>query len=253
MAWGEFFSRGAKHLGWRDGKLDAKDISFSLIMFFFGWSIVLPVFSIRINDITGDPFVTGLIFSIWGFVCLFLDVPLGVFSDRVNKKMLLQLSMIGYTIITFLYTVISDVPSLVVLRIIHSIIGCAFWISSWGILRQYTDKEHREKELGEYTSIRSAVEVIGPLLGATLVMLFGWAMPFYILSASCFITLVLISKLKIKPVEHKKDGLLKKEMKDFFKGGKKTWGLLFGIVIIFSLAAGFGSFLPIVMEESGLN
>lgn len=253
MVWHEMFSKGMRHLGLKDGKIDVRDISFSLIFFFFGWSIVLPIFSIRINEITKDPFVTGLIFSIWGFVCLALDIPMGILSDRFNKKRMMQFALIGYVFVAYLYTVVNTIPILVILRLFHAFCGCVFWITSWGVIRQYSTKEHREEELGVYTTLRSVVEIFGPFIGAIVITLLSWTIPFYLLSIFCFFTFIAISALDIKTDGKRERGLFKDEIKDFFSGGRKIWGLLFGIVILFSIAAGFGSFIPIVMDDLGFT
>jgi len=56
-------------------------LSFTFFIYLFGWGLVTPIFNIRINDVTGSLFLSGIVFSIFSFVKIFLDPSIGLFFN----------------------------------------------------------------------------------------------------------------------------------------------------------------------------
>ncbi len=246
MAWHELFRREYHHVR------GVVPLSLSLFLFYLGWALTYPIFAIRVNEITGSLELTGFIFAILSMVSLVFDIPVGMASDRFDKKRILQLSLFGYVIIGFLYTVVQDFISLILLRTFHSFISLVFWIASWAILRELTDDRHREEEMGFYTSVNSMADMVGPLIGAGLIVLFSWRMPFYLMAVLCLLSALSLSRVKVEKKVDSKPGI-KDELRHFLSFGKYAFGLVFGMVVIYLVAAGFGTFLPIILESVGFT
>jgi MFS family permease len=246
MIWHQLLQREYRHV---KGVIP---LSLSLFIFYLGWALVSPIFAIRVNEITGSLEITGVIFAILSMISLIFDIPVGIASDRFDKKRILQFSLFGYVVVGFLYTVVQDIVSLVLLRVFHSFISLVFWIVSWAILREMTDDKHREEEMGFYSSMNSIADMIGPLIGSSLIVLFSWRMPFYLMAIMCFISALSLSRIKVNKRVDTKPGF-RDEISHFLSFGKYAFGLVFGMITIYLVAFGFGAFLPIVLENVGFT
>jgi ABC-type phosphate/phosphonate transport system permease subunit len=61
-------------------------ISIAFFIYTFGWGITSPIFSIYIENVTGNLFLTGLILSLTTMMGIFLSIPFGIIEDRMNVK-----------------------------------------------------------------------------------------------------------------------------------------------------------------------
>ena len=61
-------------------------ISSAFFIYTFGWGVTSPVFSIYVNDVTGNAFLTGLILSMTTMAGVFLSIPFGIILDRMNMS-----------------------------------------------------------------------------------------------------------------------------------------------------------------------
>ncbi len=230
------------------------DINAVFLIFGFGWAFVAPIFNIRINEVTGSLFLSGIIIGMWGLVRLFTDIPVGMLNDKFSSKRLIQISFLGYIVITLLYVYVGSFAEIFLLRFFHSIIGSFLWISSWTYTRRISVGAHASERVSLWYSIRSLPNIIGPLIGGLVITLINWEFSFYLLSLFmlfCFLyTSFKLDKLKVK---HNVKRDIKTELRHFFKNRGLALRIS-SLTIIYVIIAGiYGNYLPLFMQDRGFN
>ena len=71
-------------------------ISLAFFIYTFGWGVTSPVFSIYVNSVTKNAFLTGLVLSITTMAGIFLNIPFSVIENRMNMKRVLQIVLLFY-------------------------------------------------------------------------------------------------------------------------------------------------------------
>lgn len=231
-------------------------ISVAYFFFNFGWGLTTPIFSVFINRITGDIFLTGIIIGVFGLVGIITDIPFGVVVDKISPKKLIQISLAAYLIVTIAYTFATDFWSLLGVRVAHALIASLMWVAVWTYIYSKVGKRCAAQEIGIFSEFYDVAATVSPILGGLIVVL-GFFVPFYLLSVFCFIAFVVITLYLPDIKNHKtRDGylsLMKKEMIDIFKFGSSLYFLVFFIVVFYSIANIIGVFLPIILNQAGMG
>jgi len=241
----------------KEGKILEKTLSISISFFFFSlaWNLLSPVFSIRINEITGSVFISGLFFTTWGIVRLITDVPVGVFSDRIKPVKLLRFACFFYPFIVISYALIHNVTALFILRVIHSLFGSLLWVSAWSLIRSLPQKKYVEENVGFFVILRSLPVVFGPMIAVLLLSITRIKILYFIsagLLEIMFLILFFKKDIKLKEREKRKEKKILNEIKNLFKT-KKVYSLPILFISTFIISSGFGSFLPIILQEEGFS
>jgi ABC-type phosphate/phosphonate transport system permease subunit len=64
-------------------------ISIAFFIYTFGWGTTSTVFSIYVERVTGNLFLTGVILSLTTMMGIFLNIPFGIIENRMNGKRVL--------------------------------------------------------------------------------------------------------------------------------------------------------------------
>jgi MFS family permease len=231
-------------------------ISVAYFFFNFGWGLTTPIFSIFINKVTGDMFLTGIIIGVFGLVGILTDVPFGVLVDKISPKKIIQISLAAYLLVTIAYTFATNFWELLLVRIAHSLIGALMWVAVWAYIYSKVGRRCAAQEIGLFAEFSDVAATAAPLLGGLVVMLSFFA-PFYLLSLFCFIAFIVITMFLPDIKNHSThDGyvrLVKKEVFDVFKLGSNFYFLVSFIVVFYSVANVVGVFLPIILNQAGMG
>lgn len=228
-------------------------ISIAFFVYTFGWGVVSPMFSIFVNGITKDVFITGVILSITTFFGVLLNIPFMLIIDRLNMKRVLQIVLLAYVIFALLYPMANNTISLVLVSIARGIASSFLWLTSWAYVFAFASKKVRGKESGFFSSMNDFASGIAPLIGgfATLV---AFLFPFYILAMASFVAFIIISlfvhsspKIKKIPFGNQLAALLRNMKKLNFM---KT---MFLVVIFYALINIFYSFIAIFLNSEGVS
>jgi len=231
-------------------------ISAAYFFFAFGWGLTTPIFSIFINNVTGDIFLTGIILGLWGIIGLFSDVPFGVLVDKVSPKKLIQISLAAYLLITIAYTFATNFPMLFFVRVMHSFFGALMWVAIWAYIYSKVEQKKAAQEIGLFSEFYDVAATAAPLLGG-LIVAFSFFAPFYLLSIFCFIAFMVITLFMPEQKNHKThDGyfvLMKREVIDIAKMGNIFYSLAIFMMIIFGTITIVLGFLPIILHSVGVG
>lgn len=145
-------------------------------------SIITPILSLFIRSHGLSVAQIGFLGTAGMLGWLIFEPISGIIADRVNKKYLLVLSIIGSSIIYALYPSGAWFSQFAVLGFLLTSIMSAYAISVKSFTAEFLPKNSRGKVYGRYTAIITAGGIIGPVLGGYITNTVNENMPFYIAS-----------------------------------------------------------------------
>jgi len=228
-------------------------ISSAFFIYTFGWGVTSPVFSIYVNSVTGNAFLTGLVLSITTMAGVFLNIPFGIFEDRMNMKRVLQVVLLFYSALALLYPHADNVLSLVALSVGRGVASSFLWLTSWAYIFSYTEKASKGKETGFFSDMNDLASAISPVVGG-LVSIVSFFFPFYILSGTSFAAFVVITVfLKEIPRPEKASLRLQFVKLSGYMRESRFLNTVFLIVVFYALINVYYSFLSVFLHDEGLS
>src|SRR3989344_4899989 len=150
-------------------------ITFCIVSFLWltGDTIIEFIFPTFLQNIGLSFFMIGLLLSLPSLVGMIVDIPVGDLSDRVSKKKLMVIGLLG-SIITVVLIFFTD--KVLVIGISLAIWGGFYQI--WRVARDaylvsITKPGHRSTMFGIDSAFLSAALTIGPLIGGITLAYFG--------------------------------------------------------------------------------
>ena len=146
-------------------------ISVAFFIYTFGWGLTSPVFSIYVNNVTGNSFLTGIVLSLTTMAGVFLNIPFGIIEDRMNIKRVLQIVLLVYSGLALFYPMANSFPLLLLVSIARGIASSFLWLTSWAYVLGYTDKRVKGKEVGFFSSMNDLASALSPFVGGFISVL----------------------------------------------------------------------------------
>lgn len=159
-------------------------LSLTFFVYTFGWGLTSPIFSIYVNQVTGDATLTGLILSITTMAGIALNIPFGILEDRMNLKRVLQVVLLAYAGLALLYPDANTFPKLLLLSVARGVSSSFLWLTSWAYVLSYADQRAKGKETGFFSDMNDLASAVAPVAGGMLALA-SFFLPFYALSVAC--------------------------------------------------------------------
>ncbi|MBM3291892.1 MFS transporter [Candidatus Bathyarchaeota archaeon] len=189
------------------------------------------------------------ILSTAGLLGWFIFEPiLGLVVDRVKKRYLLTIAIIGSTGVYLLYPYASSLLHFSVLSFtMNSVMSC-YSISVKSLVAELLPVENRGKTYGQFASIVSVSGVIAPFIGGFVSDVYGYTIPFYIAACIGTINIFIVWMLKEANSVSKSSGSLTAGWRSFLGVDILSIFAVRGLYFInFTFRS---SFLPIILNES---
>jgi len=183
-----------------------KYLILSDLIFWIGWGLISPVFSIFIVDMVegGSIFVVGVAVAIYSILNSLLRIPIGIFLDYYNgEKDDFYFLFFGFLLLSFVPFgfIFSRYPwHIYILQGIHGV-GMAMAYSAWSaIFTKYIDKGKEATEWGIDATAIGLSSGISGLIGSLAITKFGFKYVFICVGILGLISafLVLFFKNEIK-------------------------------------------------------
>ena len=227
-------------------------VSIAFFIYTFGWGITSPIFSIYVNNVTGNLSVSGLIFSLTTMMGIFLNIPFGIIEDRMNMKRVLQIVLLCYSALALLYTAAYSLLPLLLVSIGRGVASSFLWLTSWAYVFAYTDREAKGKEVGFFSSMNDFASALSPVIGGFISTL-SFLFPFYAVSLTSFTAFVLISLfLKENPKPQKASFSLQMATLSTYMRNKRFLKTVFLIIVFYALINVYYSYLSIFLYGEGI-
>jgi MFS family permease len=228
-------------------------ISSAFFIYTFGWGVTSPVFSIYVNNVTGNAFLTGLVLSVTTMAGVALNIPFGILEDRMNMKRVLQVVLLFYSALALLYPQADNTASLLALSVGRGVASSFLWLTSWAYIFSFTEKASKGKETGFFSDMNDLASAVSPVVGG-LVSIISFFFPFYILSGTSFAAFVVIT-IFLKEVPRPEKASLKLQFAKLsgYMRESRFLKTVFLIVVFYALINVYYSFLSVFLHDEGVS
>ncbi|MFQ5825377.1 MAG: MFS transporter [bacterium] len=169
-------------------------IFFVVVIDLIGFGIILPLLPLYAKSYGAAPFVIGLLWISYSVTQFLFNPILGAISDRVGRRPIILMSLVGSVIF---YTLFGWAPSLFWLFVARFAAGvfAANISTAMAFIADITTKENRAKGMGLIGAAVGTGFIIGPAVGGFLSQ-YSYSLPGYGAAILSLIALLLaISKL----------------------------------------------------------
>lgn len=182
-------------------------LSFSLIVVMLGFGMVMPVFPFYIEEMGASGSHLGLLVATSSFLEFFFGPIWGGVSDRVGRKPVLMLGMVGYALSMLLFGLATELWMLFASRALSGILSSATLSTSLAYVGDSTSEEDRGGGMGVLGAAMAFGMILGPGVG-------GWlaggslSTPFFLSAGLSLFSLLLIFLLvpESLPAEARAEG-----------------------------------------------
>lgn len=172
-------------------KKSAAAIAFMVSLRMYGLFLILPVFSIYANDITGaTPFLIGLAIGVYGLTQALLQIPMGFLSDIWGRKKVIALGLslfIGGSIIAALA---DDIYWIIFGRLVQGMGAIAS--TGMALISDVSRPEQRGKMMGIVGSSIGLAFMLAFITGPILAAQFGLAGLFWFIAVLAFAAMLVL-------------------------------------------------------------
>jgi MFS family permease len=228
-------------------------ISSAFFIYTFGWGVTSPVFSIYVNDVTGNAFLTGLILSMTTMAGVFLSIPFGIILERINMKRVLQIVLLFYSGLALLYPQANGWLALLALSIARGLASSFLWLTSWAYIFTYADKAVKGKETGFFSDMNDLASALSPVVGG-FVSILSFFLPFYVLSLTSLIAFGVVSILvRETPKPTRVSARHQMAILSGFMHDKRFVKTVVLIIVFYALINIYYSFLSVFLNDEGMS
>ncbi len=160
-----------------------------------GMSAVLPVLPLYADQYGADLSFIGLMVGAYMAANLIGLPPAGWLSDRVGRRLLMAVGLIGFAIASFGFLIFHSPMAFVILRACEGLAAACFTPAALAYVADRAPEAQRGQRIAQLTVAQNVGFLVGPVFGGLLVMAFGLASPFWALAALCGVGGLLVARL----------------------------------------------------------
>ena len=146
-----------------------------------GFGIIIPILPLYASEFGADPLVIGLLLASYSLAQLVFAPVWGRLSDRVGRKPILIVTLVGSAVGSLVLGLAGSVAILFVGRIVDGVSGASVAVAR-AVVADTADEAERPRLMGLLGAAFGIGFVLGPALGG-LAGLFGHRVPFLIAAA----------------------------------------------------------------------
>ncbi|HHW49164.1 MAG TPA: MFS transporter [Clostridiaceae bacterium] len=221
-------------------------------LFWFSLYAYVPIFPGYIEDLGVSHGMVGIIIGSYGFSQMIIRIPLGIISDRLNKrKLFILLGIISSFLSGLGLWLFSSALSMLFFRALAGI-AAASWVAFSVLFSSYYRSDEATKATGYIMAANNFGQVLAMLAGGSAAEIFGARSSFLLAAAAAvlaFISGMLISENK----EITRKPLSFAELASVGKSGNLIIVSVLAILSQFVVFATVYGFTPIVAESLGAS
>jgi DHA1 family multidrug resistance protein-like MFS transporter len=177
-------------------EMDAKNrkniaiLTFSLVVVMLGYGMVIPLFPFYIEKLGAGGSQLGLLIATSALLELLFGPIWGSISDRVGRKPILLLGLLGYALSSLLFGLSTELWMLFASRALSGVLSSATTATAFAYISDNTSERDRSGGMGWLGAGAGLGLILGPWAG-------GWlgsgslALPFFISAGFSMLALVL--------------------------------------------------------------
>lgn len=220
-------------------------LSFTLLVVMMGYGMVMPVMPFLITQLGAGGTEMGWMTSSYALMQLIFAPLWGIASDRVGRKPILMLGILGYAVALLLFGLAKTFPMLFFARVLSGVLSSATMPTAMAYIGDNAPEKERSGGMGKLGAAMGAGVVLGPLMGGWLSEA-SFSFPFFVGSGLAALALILVAL--ILPEAREKIAQ-RKERKGFNLAAARA--VLLGpagvlLLLIFIMAVGLANFQGII-------
>jgi len=166
-------------------------LSFTLVVVMLGYGIIMPIIPFYIEQLGASGSELGMLTAISALM-QFVFAPLwGSLSDRIGRKPVLLIGVLGYGITMLLFGLSTKLWMLFVARALNGVLSSATLPTAMAYIGDSTAAEERGGGMGKLGAAMGIGIVLGPGLGGALATK-SLSFPFFVASGLCLVSLILV-------------------------------------------------------------
>ncbi|MBN1179757.1 MAG: MFS transporter [Anaerolineae bacterium] len=167
-------------------------LSFALVVVMLGFGMVIPIFPFYIEEMGGGGSELGLLVAIAALL-EFLCAPVwGSISDRVGRKPILLIGMLGYGISSLLMGLSTGYWALLASRALSGVLSSATSAAAMAYVGDSTSEDDRGGGMGILGAASGLGLIVGPGIGG-LLGTESLSLPFFLAAGFSLLALILIA------------------------------------------------------------
>ena len=212
-------------------------LAFSLSILQIGFGIVTPIFPFYIESLGMAGIELGVLAASFAIARIILAGPMGRLSDRVGRRPVLILSLLGFAISNLVYAFAYDVIVMISARAMEGAVSAGFFPAANAFVSDVTTSQNRGTAMG-YLSMGNMVGfIIGPALGGFLAQFLGIRIPFILAAIATLITMAFLYVLVQEPTKKIiRESMPKIPLREVISRAQKCYGIL-GIAMFANMFA----------------
>ena len=170
-------------------------LSLTLIVVMLGFGMVIPIFPFYIENLGAGGGELGLLIASSALLEFIFGPIWGGVSDRIGRKPVLAIGLMGYALSSFLFGISTQLWMLFASRALSGVLSSATITTALAYVSDTTTEEERGGGMGRLGAAMALGLMLGPGVG-------GWlgseslSLPFFIAAGMSLLSLLLILVLR---------------------------------------------------------
>jgi DHA1 family multidrug resistance protein-like MFS transporter len=166
-------------------------LGFTLLVVMLGYGMIQPILPFLITSLGASGRDLGLLASVYAAMQLVCAPFWGSFSDRIGRKPVLLIGVLGYAITMFIFGLSTRFWMLFVARTFSGVLSSATMPTAMAYLSDNLPEKKRGGAMGQLGAAVGLGVVLGPLLGG-LLSTGSLSLPFFIGAGLALLALLLV-------------------------------------------------------------
>ena len=166
-------------------------LSFAVLVVSLGYGLVLPVMPFYIESLGAGGRELGWLTSCYALMQTICAPFWGILSDRIGRRPVLAIGMLGYAVTLFMFGLASTFTALFIARFLSGILSSATSAAAMAYIGDSASEKERSANMGRQAAAMSVGVVIGPVGGGILAE-YSLSLPFFTGAGIALIALLLI-------------------------------------------------------------
>lgn len=166
-------------------------IYLAVFMSAVAFTMIFPLLPLYARHFAASNFTIGLLAASFALAQLFFSPLWGILSDRLGRKPVIVLGLLGLSVSFFVFALSASIVSLFVFRSLQGVFSAATMPSARAYIADLTSKKERVTAMGKIGAAIALGVILGPALGGLLSQN-GFALPFLVAGALAALNLVFV-------------------------------------------------------------
>jgi MFS transporter, DHA1 family, multidrug resistance protein len=166
-------------------------LSFTLLVVMLGYGMIQPIIPFLITKLGASGSDLGVLSAVYAAMQLVFAPLWGTLSDRIGRKPVLLIGVLGYAIAMFIFGLATQFWMLFVARTFSGVLSSATMPTAMAYITDNLPEEKRGGAMGQLGAATGMGVVLGPLLGGFL-SVDSLSLPFFVGSGLALLSLILV-------------------------------------------------------------